>query len=389
MTIWKIKPRDILIFRDGRPFTTDAGARSKSLRFPLPSSTAGAVRTRAGTDPATGQFQSSRIDDLLTHSIKGPLLAQQMADRVELMLPAPADCLVLDENKDDKENKKVRRIWLHPLDLPEGQYTDLDETLTIAGAGEIIKDKPSEFAPKYWTWNMLKGWLTAAQDDVCALRDLGHDGPEDEYRTHVAIDPATGTGINGALFQTSGIEFQYLRGIKKQKAPLGELESLALILETDAEVPHGLGSLGQGRRVVQWEEFPQGWPKCLEEISKEIIKTNSCRLEILTPAFFEKGYLPDWLLKEYALEVVSVLLPRYQVVSGWDYEVKRPKATRRLVPAGSVYYLKINGDAESFVNEVWMNNVSDGPQNRLDGFGLAILGTWDGQLSGIKGTEVN
>ena len=33
-----------------------------------------------------------------------------------------------------------------------------------------------------------------------------------------------------------------------------------------------------------------------------------------------------------------------------------------------------------FVDRVWMQTVSDEAQARLDGFGLAVLGAWDGKL---------
>jgi len=69
MTLWTLIPRDPLIFRDGRPFSADAGARAKSLAFPYPSTTTGAVRTSVGTDPITGRFDSRRIDELLAMQI--------------------------------------------------------------------------------------------------------------------------------------------------------------------------------------------------------------------------------------------------------------------------------------------------------------------------------
>ena len=72
------------------------------------------------------------------------------------------------------------------------------------------------------------------------------------------------------------------------------------------------------------------------------------------------------------------------MVSGWDYKEGKPKPTRRLVPAGSVFFLKDIQDVDEFIASVWMSNVSDGAQNRRDGFGLAVLGAWDGQIAEME-----
>ena len=93
--------------------------------------------------------------------------------------------------------------------------------------------------------------------------------------------------------------------------------------------------------------------------------------------------------------IVGMAVPRAQVVSGWDYAAPktvngatkygRPKATRRLASAGSVYFLTLQGTADAigaFVDRVWLQCVSDGVegedigQNNRDGFGLAAVGVW-------------
>jgi CRISPR-associated protein Cmr3 len=53
----------------------------------------------------------------------------------------------------------------------------------------------------------------------------------------------------------------------------------------------------------------------------------------------------------------------------------RPKAARRLAPAGSVYFFEARG-ATSALARLWLEPVSDLPQDRNDGFGLALWGVW-------------
>ena len=48
----------------------------------------------------------------------------------------------------------------------------------------------------------------------------------------------------------------------------------------------------------------------------------------------------------------------------------------RMVPAGGVYFYQVvEGDAADLA-ESWLRPVSDDPQDRRDGFGLAVWGTW-------------
>jgi len=48
-----------------------------------------------------------------------------------------------------------------------------------------------------------------------------------------------------------------------------------------------------------------------------------------------------------------------------------------MTPAGSVYFFQCEkpGDA-AMLPQQWLQSVSDDQQERLDGFGLAVWGTW-------------
>jgi CRISPR-associated protein Cmr3 len=80
----------------------------------------------------------------------------------------------------------------------------------------------------------------------------------------------------------------------------------------------------------------------------------------------------------------AAITPRPEVVSGWDMAQKRPKPTRRLVPAGGVYFVRLDGDEASinrWLDATWWQCVSDDEQARRDGFGLCVIGT-DPELNG-------
>ena len=107
------------------------------------------------------------------------------------------------------------------------------------------------------------------------------------------------------------------------------------------------------------------------------------RVLLLTPALFGAGWRPaaDGPLlggvDGLRARLVAAIVPRPETVSGWDLEQRRPKPTRRLVPSGSVFWVDLEGSPERrrlWLEKIWMNNVSDEEQDRLDGYGLAAVG---------------
>lgn len=417
MTFWLIHPRDPLIFRDGRPFTADLGARATTLPFPYPSTLAGAARTLSVPEPRPRDFPETLVQDLLAESLRGPLLVALEKNNVkECYVPAPADALMLTQ-KDEPEH--ALRQWLRPINQPDGSKThaickstsnqpdevatnnrkilailrrwlwrsDDAETKQCAPENQLMlvgtpKPRPEKVHPKaptFWCWKEFEFWLKAPvqETDIKDVAEWGLRGLPQEYRTHVRINPETQTADQGGLFVTSGLEFAHAP--KKDDLPLlKETTEFALVVDTSANIAAGWDSLGGERRMVRWQSLPQSpFPDCPPEVEQSILAHKSCRLILLTPAYFEGGYLPSLLLNEHMFEIVAAAVPRYQTVSGWDYKEREPKATRRLAPAGSVYYIQNIQDPVAFIKAVWMQNISDGKQNRNDGFGLAALGTWD------------
>jgi CRISPR-associated protein Cmr3 len=390
MTIWLIEPRDPVIFRDGRPFLATPGAKAKTIAFPFPATIAGATRTRAGQD-AAGRFDKGRISELLERQMRGPLLVELDADGEvqDWLLPAPHDALLLRTKSKDIAHV----VPLTVVNTPNDALTDLAllTPLALVGAVEHIKEKPHSKAPAFWRWADYVAWLGMPVVQDVPLAVFGHAGPTRESRMHVSIEADAQTAQDGALFQTSGLEF--VRAAKDDEATypaLSETRSLGLVIETDAGPTEGLDFLGGERRVVRWRHGPDALPACPPNVRKAIVQSKHCRLILATPACFAQGFLPDTgKLSQGGVTVCvqAVANNRYQTVSGWDYAFEqngkqgRPKPTRRLAPAGSVYFIKLTGSDDAigrFVDAVWLQAISDNAQDRRDGFGIALLGAWDG-----------
>lgn len=385
MPTWFIEPRDPLIVRDGRPFGPDPGARARSLSFPMPSTTTGGLRNRAGVD-AHGAFDTAKIADVLKIAVRGPLLASLTEDGEfqQWLLPAPADALLLKVEYDENQAQIVR---LQPLKKPEGvSYSTLhdDAELALVGPTQAVSEKPFSKSPQFWHWAQFTSWLLTPTERTLATADLGISGPQPESRTHVSIQAATQTAEDGRLFQTNGLEFTD-----------SSRQRLALVVACDQEFTPfqgGFAPLGGERRLMAWRKAEHGLPECSDVIRQRIKAERACRVILLTPAHFAAGYRPTWLLDTHGgvrAELVAALVQRPQVISGWDIKEGKPKPTRRLAPAGSVFFLRFPETAtetqlNDWINAIWMQNISDDAPDRLDGFGLAILGTWDGKLRAME-----
>jgi CRISPR-associated protein Cmr3 len=389
MSVWLIHPRDPLVFRDGKPFNATPGARAESLPFPYPSTLAGGVRTRAGQDE-TGWFDPRQvIDRLLQLSIRGPVLVSLDEDGkiTEWYLPTPADSLIVESNG------RAQRHWVHPVKLPDEAAINLEQGFPVS-VNPIVKHKPHPKAPNFWNWATMEAWLAQPADDAAPveLSTLGISGLVQESRIHVSIDVETGTADEGFLIQTSGLEFSTTPQDGNQKA-LSKFQQYALAVETDAELGPGVDFLGSERRVVHWIHSDETLPACPGAIRKAIASQKHCRLLLATPAIFTQGYLPEWICQNTSglkVAIVAAAVPRYRAVSGWDARKGTQKASRRLAPAGSVYFLSLEGDEtaiQQFIDGVWMNTISDDEQDRRDGFGLALLGAWDGEIVPLEVKE--
>ena len=385
MTLWIIEPRDPLIFGDGKPFSAIPGARARSLPFPHPPTVAGSMRTHAGPGVG-GQFDTLRTDELLAKQLRGPVLVEtdSRGHISDWLFPAPADALLLRAARP----AEAQRLWLRPIAPSSGAASDL-VGLALIGPGKVAKEKPHPKSPAYWRWQAYAEWLQMPRDGAITPDALGHGGPQRESRIHVSIRPDSQTALEGALFQTSGLEFvRVLR--EADQDGLGDVRTLALALETDADLQDGIDFLGGERRIVHWQKADGDLPACPAEVRQAIVRDRACRLILVTPAYFTQGFLPTWLLSCASgaeATIVAAAVPRYQTASGWDYQKRQPKPTRRLAPAGSVYFVKLTGDDDAinrFVDTVWMQATSDETQPRLDGFGLAVLGAWDGKLHAME-----
>lgn len=375
MSAWVLWPRDPVVVRDGRP--NQGRSESATLAFPWPGTAAGVLRTRVGSD-ANGRFVGgANLDALRAIMVRGPLLT----DGATLYVPAPRDALAIRGEKD-----KV--FALHPLKAAEA-LCDGAAPATLVGAepGELPDGKPDTL-PAWWRWADFATWLT--ERGTLTRKVLTAGGIKAlprERRVHVKIG-ADGVAEDAMLFETDGLRFT-----RDDKAhPIAGGTELGLYLDASGEaVPRaGLGAFAGERRLVRWEASTVALPAMPDALKEHLAATAATvrvRVVLLTPGSFAAGSQPSNAAGApfgsrdgVTAKMVASIVQRPETISGWDFAAGKPNAqkpTRRLVSAGSVFWIDLTGPAAArlaWAEAVWMHNVSDGEQDRRDGYGLAALG---------------
>lgn len=383
-----VTPRDPLIFRDGRPF--GFGSRMKSLPWVMPSVLAGSLRSLLGK--ADGRpFDQQRLDlKAIQSSAAFPVLNAQM------YLPAPLDLMLYR----DADGLAAQPIRPSAVDASSGEGV-LGPDAAQEEAKLQVLVPPSEQKPvqpaAWWRADRLARWLAGKRLVPREKTDLDHgywSGPEEDLRNHVSIDPDRQVSSEGMLFQTAG------RDLSVRET--GHMGAVPLVMRvTEAGAPYetavraldAIHPLGGERRLVHWKSSTTtapGWA-CPDPLRAALQKAQPgalLRLYLASPAYFGlSGWLPDWLDPKtlqgpppgcrglLTVQLVAARIERWQALSGWDYENHGPKAVRRLVPAGSVYFFMLVEGNAALLADRWLQPVQKDSDNDTTPLGFG-MGAW-------------
>ncbi|RMH34847.1 MAG: hypothetical protein D6690_09820 [Nitrospirae bacterium] len=389
-TILELTCRDPLVSRDGRPFGMEQGNRMRGLAWLLPSVVAGSFRTALVKAHPNLDFSGDIPQRLQRIHVAGvfPAVGE------ELYLPAPNDCLWNDQAH------TIHRV--QPVAFREGEGGDFPEAPLQP---VMLKEEqaPDDFKPQtppaWWPLRKYAQWLTDPETSrASAWFDSSFlNRAFQESREHVKLDAGTGAAEESRLFATTGLTLTCLPRFGVQPT-LPQAERCAAVTLTarvtldDRTFDHLTSfqmwhPLGGERRLVHWKSLnnSQRW-SCPHAVGTTLKHAKQVRMVLATPAIFREGWKPGWLDgnlegsppgSTVTLKLVGVGIQRWRAVSGWSLAVPRgPKPIRRMVPAGGVYYFTlINGHADALTS-CWLESVCDDEQDRRDGFGLAVWGTW-------------
>ncbi len=314
-----LRPVDVWLFRDGRPFDAGSAHRAESVFPPYPTVIQGAFRTARllwrGDDLDDKEAIQARVgkpDEYGDLRLKGPFLARQDGDDVVRYFPQPADTIAEGH-----------------LLLPT-EFKAPPATL-----------KTSASLPKLFWQRKVEGkqdgplWLS--EGDLMA--SLGGK-PVKGYpaRELFEREERIGIGMNEHRVTKDGMlyEAEFIR----------PCDGVGLLVEMDGcndleWKTGGFLHLGGEGRLASFE------PVKVQPLPQPVGAASGFKVYFATPTWFENGWLPkDWS-KFFAgpVNLVGAALQHYESMGGFnwaaqDTEASAHRPARRFVPAGSIYYFE-------------------------------------------------
>lgn len=379
--------REPYVFRDGRPFGDAAMTRGGALRWPLPGTLAGMIRSRYG-EMANVDFRNGAVIDRLKRiavSQVWPICRTGVG--WSLLHSAPADAVVFDEL--DPTGNVTNRLEIKPL-IFSGTATNSGTDLSgMVGADWLFGNandsrKLSMRTPVFWHWTHVHDWLLETSISRPEPSDLGIPGATQCLRIHTAINPDTGTASESQLFMSQGVRL----GHRQPGAPSSDTIELGFALRIeDCPNPALLAGhvyLGAERKVAWLDQIGQGVLPDLPGNGVPYAHRQFLRIILTTPGYFLGGWRPIWLDPltwnsipgtAFGVRLRGACLAPWLPVSGYDYQKHGPKPTRKLVPAGSVYLVEVKpAESQEVARHLWGRSIADDEQAARDGYGIAIVG---------------
>lgn len=394
-----LEPRDGVFLKDGRGWCTSESNRAGSLAWPFGTTVRGALRAGLGYaaeadrgKPLQRQEWLPLNDDLEVSAVLP--LARRSGEQWSAAArhwPAPLDALLIDGHDSVMPlEPAASRATLLPLDDdPEATaLAALAHPRHSGGAGKPIA------MPRFWDDELFTAWLCGRPVARAAVMQSAQ--PMLRTQVHVSIDPATGTAAEGKLFSGSVVE------------PHARADGAGVLDWSFAAVSHTLGAiraealdgrvvkLGGDGRTVRCAALPEPLFAMPDALATAFAAGSvGMRLVLVGPAVFDAGWRPATLepeggrfvgrfagLDDVVLHAACVGRPQH--VSGWDIAGGArgrglPKPTRRLAPAGSVYFITRRSGAAftpADARAVWLASVGE-PAHRPDRLGAVVPGIWN------------
>lgn len=391
-----IQPSDVLLFRDGRPFSAGEGHRARSLFPPTPNTMQGVIRSKVLADRC-GRYeqykrgcencpeqegctipaeigrpaQNGQGNYGLMH-LKGAMIARYERSQLTTYFPIPADVVQIKDKQSSQADVKL--VCLSPLHPLPGQ-TDFTANLLPLWSPEA---QPVEAAIGYWTHSDLENYLLGEQPQhLTRVEELF----QKESRFGIEVDNGLQTVKEGRLYQTEFIRCCDSVGLYVE---IEGIQSLSTV--PDPEV--GLMAIGGENRVASYTKvIGIEWTRLKAKLKAALPQAVGFKLYLATPTVFEQGWLPQWidpntLTGQYpdsglSVKLVAAAIQRYQTIGGWDIAYNRHKPTRRAVSAGSVYYFTTDASIDAVIDAFHWKNLVDDPLDAQIGYGLGLVGIWN------------
>lgn len=358
-----IRPRDVWMFRDSKPFAAGQNFVARSMFPPTPQTMQGVLRTHYLEANAVDfhAYARRQVDQRIletvggpaTHGvpadigelkIKGPFVAKRTDGKIERWYPAPLDLLW------NKQNGTY--ALLRPADTEPNFYTEppFSDWRPLFGGGTGFKE-----TDRWMTQQQFDAYL---RGDTAGLGTLAEETSlfQFEERPGLSIDPQRRTNAKSLYYRAKFV---------RPQDGVGLLVHVSPDLFSDAAGPIAIG--GESRF---------GNYSVVSAVDNNVVaQAGRLRVILLTPAYFAEGVFPrdhDWSPWVGSGRLVSYVVGKPQYISGWDVARNEAKPLRHYVPAGSVFFFE---DA-SWQGKPFTERLDGDVDFAAIGYGNAAVGTW-------------
>jgi len=390
-----IEADDVLMFRDGRPFTAGESHVIQSLFPPSPLTLQGALRSyilnQAGyaLNDKTVKHEAHSVvgygDDLRQFAMRGPFLARHqrntqgdLTGKIEQMLPMPADLAVTKQTIHNQSHV----VQVDPS-RPEGLT---NWPLTTEGWPLISDDVLDDWEGEPWLTSVAFAQYLRGELPPLEEVHYTHDLIDSEPRFGIGMNPVRRAVEEGMLYRADFKRPKPDVGLLVwvEKSAVAESKKQADLLPKD-QFTLAIG--GERHTVrVKWISDQEKDNNILSDSAFKPLQLKgmtNLKLTFLTPTYFAAGSHPaswtNFFSSGAEVTCVSAALPRYKTLSGWSLAAAYPGArpSIRLVPAGSVFYFQTNKLPDHKYATSLMDSIPTGfpPLTQL-GYGRYALSLW-------------
>lgn len=392
-SIVSLSPRDGLFLKDGRGWFTSESGRAGSVEWPFAGTVRGALRTCLGHAREETLGRPLPVEEWLSlNASLGidavlPLcrpVGESFFSATARRWPAPRDGVIFTGEDHVRPLTPTASSVATTVVLDDLAEAVAVEALRHPSPGEI-DGKPADM-PQWWCDEAFTAWLCGMPVKASGIAPTNR--PVSRVQTHVTIDPGTGSARDGGLFSSTVVE------PLTRAADEGVTHDWAVAAIGSGFQPGDLAGrrvrLGGDGRFALCEPLPDTAFAMPDPVRHAFASgQRGLRMILVGHASFTRGWLPGWLhVREGTLAgempgVGNVVLRAACVgrpvsVSGWDMAARRPKPTRRLAPAGSVYFFeKVDGTAFTAADAeaIWLRAVGEAPAPG-EATGAVVPGIW-------------
>ena len=354
----ELEALDTLFFRDGKPFTMGEDTWAEGIFPPLPSVIYGALRTT---------YFSEDIERFKTIQTKDDSALLRITSYCfkygsRIYFPMPLDLIEVVNPTKNGPRKELHFLKRNPLDgrsfasnMPTSHFLQPDTNNFDFVENGIIN---SHDLAKYLALNISSA-------DYHSLNDF------------TFLEPKVGIGLNKDT-RTSNDGQLYRVGMQR-------LDQLSFAVGFEFEqldnIPAMIRLGGEGK-AVQCQSIESKEIRQKISIPMPLIVGKRFKLYLATPALFTDGWKTSWMTTDHSeyrgikIRLLAAAVGKPVPVGGFDMKEKSPKAMRKAVPPGSVYYLELENETDNTRLEELFHNksISEITDSQNQGFGITFVG---------------